>query len=1305
MGSMSARRFVSTVVPAAVSVLACSLAFSSGAFAAGSTMFGGPGVGAGKLNAPMGVGLDPETGDVYVGDFENERVSKFDASGSFLFGWGWGVNGEHPAAELQTCTTATGCLKGESGSGAGQFASSCGAEGVAVDNDSLSASYRDVYVVDFCNFRVQKFDPEGKFLLTFGGHVNETTKGNVCVAGEACTKGTEGAASGEFEWAYRRTYIAIGPGGNVYVGDKARIQVFEPSGAWKESVSLAGLSSEGKVTALAVDSAGDMFAVDEGVAGVHELEPSGSEKAFKCDAASTSIEAITANPAGGVFLADSSGGLHLLECDPSGREVASFGSNIAGGVTAGIAFSAALSELYVSNFSESVVRILQGPVPGPFVVPGSEIAAPGLHGAATLRATIDPEGNDSSYRFEYVDDTKFKASGFTGAASTPTTPVGGVSEDFEEHPVEAVLPEKTLIPGVTYHWRVVASDTAGHTTLGPSESFEETPAALIEGPWAANVASSSATITANVDPLASNTSYRLQVSGPSYERVFSGDLGEGNGYVSVGPFHIQGLQASATYRYKLTATSETGTVESTDRTFTTQAIGSELTLPDGRAWELVSPPDKKGALIGPSQYELTQAAADGGGITYTVAEPVGEDVKGHIYKAQELSTRGPYGWRTRDLSGRGGLPPEGQSTQVLFRAEEFWPLFSSDLSEGLLEPGRVPAPQSPEATERTLYLGSAASGSFLPLESPSNVPTGLKFQDAQMMYLAATPDLGNIVFSTRVALTPEAVEKPLACEDCYDELNLYEWHEGRFQLINIFPDGTTHPGEKITLGGLFIPNGGEMVARAISDDGRFIVWKNGERAFFGNELFVRDMVRKQTVKLGHRYARFENMSRDGSKVFFTDTEEGYNGDLYVYEPISGKQTDLTAVHGAGELSAGVQNGLLGISDDGSYAYFVATGALASGAVSGADNLYLLHEGASGWETRFVATLSREDEHTWGGSDFPYTSGTEGNNIDEPWLVQSEVSPSGRYLAFMSDRPLTGYDNVDALSGQRDEEVFVYDAAGGGLACVSCDPSGARPVGVLDAAGASGGSALLVDSHGAWLHPTEHWLAGSLDGWNQVGPRATYHPRFMLDNGRVFFDSPGALVPQDTNGLEDVYEYEPPGVGSCTSGGATFSEASRGCVNLISAGQSSAESAFMDSSETGNDVFFATSEKLAGEDYDTAYDMYDAHVCSASAPCHTTPVAPPECTSGDSCKAAPASQPVIFGPAPSATFNGQGNVTASAKTAVAGRSLTRAQKLARALTACRKKKGRHSRSTCERRMRGRYGAKQSRAAKATERGNR
>jgi hypothetical protein len=376
---------------------------------------------------------------------------------------------------------------------------------------------------------------------------------------------------------------------------------------------------------------------------------------------------------------------------------------------------------------------------------------------------------------------------------------------------------------------------------------------------------------------------------------------------------------------------------------------------------------------------------------------------------------------------------------------------------------------------------------------------------------------------------------------------------------------------------------------------------------------------------------------------------------------TGAQTDLTAGHGAGEASAGMRNAVLGASEDGSYVYFVATGVLAGGASSGADNLYVAHDADGGWGIAYIATLSSEDEPSWYAnadiSEEQHASCAGCGGVEHS-RVSSRVSPDGRYLTFMSDRSLTGYDNHDALSGEPDEEVFLYDAVAKRLVCASCNPTGARPVGVLD-----GHARILVDPEDAWgahgeggfTAEGEHWLAGMTPTWERVFNQSDffsfYQPRFLSNGGRLFFDSPDGLVPQATNGLMNVYEYEPPNSAveapagdSCTTGSATFSERSNGCVSLISGGASGEESMFYDASENGDDAFFITASRLVSEDVDAAYDVYDARVCTAEAPCPAAPVSPPPCSSGDSCKAAPSPQPAIFGAPPSATFNGAGNLS-------------------------------------------------------------
>jgi hypothetical protein len=245
---------------------------------------------------------------------------------------------------------------------------------------------------------------------------------------------------------------------------------------------------------------------------------------------------------------------------------------------------------------------------------------------------------------------------------------------------------------------------------------------------------------------------------------------------------------------------------------------------------------------------------------------------------------------------------------------------------------------------------------------------------------------------------------------------------------------------------------------------------------------------------------------------------------------------------------------------------------------------------------------------------------------------------------MSQRPLTGYDNRDAVSGKRDEEVFLYDAAANGgqgkLTCASCNPTGARPHGVeyshieTEAGGLAGGEKV-------W--PEDTWLAANIPAWTPFNlVSAVYQSRYLSDSGRLFFNSSDALVPQDTNATGDVYQYElPAGAGTppndtCTTESPTYSPVSQGCVELISSGTSNEESAFLDASESGNDVFFLTSAELSHRDLDSAVDVYDARVGGGEAEA----IKPPACE-GDACQS-PVSPPSDPTPG-SLTFQGPGNL--------------------------------------------------------------
>ena len=263
-----------------------------------------------------------------------------------------------------------------------------------------------------------------------------------------------------------------------------------------------------------------------------------------------------------------------------------------------------------------------------------------------------------------------------------------------------------------------------------------------------------------------------------------------------------------------------------------------------------------------------------------------------------------------------------------------------------------------------------------------------------------------------------------------------------------------------------------------------------------------------------------------------------------------------------------------------------------------------------------------------------------------------VSADGQWLAFVSDRELTSYDNHDARSGMPDEEVFLYHAGvrgAGGLVCASCDPTGARPEGVeyeQMVSGLAGGSGEVFAKG--------QWVAASLPGYVAYKSASApfYRPRYLSDEGRLFFDSSDALVPQDVNGTQSVYEYEPAGVGGangCSASLSIYVPGAAGCVGLISSGTAAGEAVFVDAGESGDDVFFETTARLTGQDTDNALDIYDAHACATGSPCRVESPAPPACTTADACRAAASPEPEVFGAPGSTATAGPGNLTAASTT--------------------------------------------------------
>ncbi len=135
-------------------------------------------------------------------------------------------------------------------------------------------------------------------------------------------------------------------------------------------------------------------------------------------------------------------------------------------------------------------------------------------------------------------------------------------------------------------------------------------------------------------------------------------------------------------------------------------------------------------------------------------------------------------------------------------------------------------------------------------------------------------------------------------------------------------------------------------------------------------------------------------------------------------------------------------------------------------------------------------------------------------------------------------------------------------------------------------------------------------------------------------GRLFFDSDDALVPHDSSGRKNVYEWEQPGEGSCTIVG--------GCIYQISDVAGDYDSFFLDADPRGENVFFATEDQLLPSDTDSHVDVYDARVGGG----FPVAAASPECDNADSCKPPASPQPAVFNAPGSATFSGPGNPVAA-----------------------------------------------------------
>lgn len=640
-------------------------------------------------------------------------------------------------------------------------------------------------------------------------------------------------------------------------------------------------------------------------------------------------------------------------------------------------------------------------------------------------------------------------------------------------------------------------------------------------------------------------------------------------------------------------------------------VGPSAGLPDCRAYEQVTPADKAGSqdifTFGPG-LPTGALAGDDGNTAYVTSGTSFDDAPNGMPFGYVFS-RDASGWKMTGVTPGGGYLSQHGTPIFTPNMSSFASGYSSGTQYGPVSL-LVGPPDGPYTT-----IGQTAASDEIE-----------GYTQATSAFMGISSDGSHVVFqSLDHSLAPGANQQ-------VDESQaVYEWSDGTTKLVNV-----TTGGQLTSPCGAMVGNGPlqGLSHNAVSSDGSrvFFVSPDPDAARLDGatdpscsqpqHLYMR-LSGTSTVDVsapqpgvndpnGYQPVSFAGASADGSRVFFvtktelTRDDTTHDPELYEYDTSSGTLTRVS--RGTSGSADGNVKWVL-VSNDGSTVYFTATGQLAPGAhdVSGTteySNLYRYD--TSTQTTKYIATINQGDyvpTDTYGGSQF-------GPDSSNNWYT----TPDGRFLVFWSSEDLTGYNPGNPAY----REVYRYDSADGSLTCVSCSPSGAP---------ATGSASFAQDvSTGAGLSP---------ETADQRSPRP------ISDSGnQVFFSSPDQLLPQDQNNNVDVYEWETPGSGSCET-----ATADGGCLYLISSGQDSLDSYFIDSSSDGQNVFFATHAQLAPTDTDSEGDLYDARVDGGFA----APASPPPC-SGDGCQGPLAPSPTVP-TAATVTFGGPGNASSSARVVV------------------------------------------------------
>jgi hypothetical protein len=973
--------------------------------------------------------------------------------------------------------------------------------------------------------------------------------------GDSCKAGVTGGGMGEFSQSLTLWSVAVSATGEVYAVDAPNNCGLESSEFGPCRVYRFSFPSEGRVDAEefapgllthVTGSADAVAATDVAVDPASEHVLVAKKEGFE------SYKFLEFNSAGA-----------LLESAPGEDGVLSSGAGFSDYHGLGIGTG---NRFYFSN-PLGVVDIF-GPPPPPTtsIEPVTDVGATSATFKGTVTPAIGPEGERfaTSYHFEYSRDksswSRFPASDVSvgdGSGSGPpeTCPANNP-------PICKVSQTADTLEANAHYWvRLVA--TNGSVATSSEEEFTTDPAApSISRMVAEEVTKTSAILTGFVNPDNEATTYHFEWGPDTGYAVHlpAGSAGS-NGEPAKVSIPISELKEGTVYHFRIVAANGTDTTVGPDQEFTTL---DAFSLPDGREPEQVSPNDKRPVgRIGQvsSDQIIFQAADEGGAILYPLLNGLPDSTAGG--NLEYLGRRTTSGWDATQMTPPSLLPGLGGSVhtgRVLFA--------SADLSCQMVESFEpltedVPVSDIEGGIENLYLYRRNPDGSHAYTLLTTSAPSNEIDKNQESFHLDwASSNCDHVLFDTEY-------NYHLAGSPASGRV-LYEWAEGSpLRLTGVRPDGSVAPGA-VAGANPEITN-----VNSISSDGAKVFFSETSNSVGGDggktAVFVRkngapgvDASQSKTGTANNNDSYYQMASADGSHVFFTaryglalngssggantcSKGSGVGCDLYDYNTNSGTLTDLSIdVNPSDARGAGVV-GLLDTSDNGSYVYFASRGQLvinkgkteSENLINDTYNVYLNHEGARSYVGE-IESPEATNRAVFSGTDLVAVN----HSI---WVA--DATPDGEHLLFVSKANVTGYESGGAT------EAYIYSAASGQVACVSCRTDGQKSVG----GPGSRPIATVIESGAAALWPT-------------VG-----RPRSISDDGsRVFFTSPDVLAPGAIKEVDNIYEWE------------------RGQIYLLLKGEGKASNMtrYADASTSGNDVFLVTTSKLVPQDFDSSLDVYD-----------------------------------------------------------------------------------------------------------------